>query len=269
MSYGYDYAPQEIRNLPFNSKRSQLYPVNPETAMQAVEDAIAGRRAVEYLPKKMAFTRYKNGPAAQPAASSAVSMYEASQVFRKKVDHLTTPIETGKGIYTTTMASNDFVRLPQPFDNWYANPDPIAKGLLDRPVANAAELDAFSRQNADPTKGGFYETTPVVMQRPIDAAIPWDSTPLGHVGKGAKRMAKMKRTLNGLGKTTSLGALGDGSTWQTVYGVASIAGTGMGAYHGYKRNNSVGWAIGWGLLGGLFPIIVIPLAFAQGFGKRA
>lgn len=264
----YNYAPQEIRNLPFNSKRSQLYPVNPETSMQAVEDAIAGRKAVEYLPKKMAFTRYKNGPAAKPAASSAVSVYEASQVYRKKVDHLTTPIEADKGIYTAQMASDDFVRLPKPMDNWYANPNPLAKGLLDRPLLDSRQLDAFVRENADPTKEGFYEFTPQTPVRPIDAAIPWDKTPLGHVGKGSKRMGQIRRTLNGVGKTTSLGAIGD-STWHTVYGVASLAGTGMGAYHGYKRNQSVGWAIGWGLLGGLFPIIVIPVAFAQGFGKRA
>lgn len=54
-----------------------------------------------------------------------------------------------------------------------------------------------------------------------------------------------------------------------AYAIAGIAGTGIGAYHGYKRNNSVGWAIGWALLGGLAPIIVIPVAFAQGIGKRA
>lgn len=44
---------------------------------------------------------------------------------------------------------------------------------------------------------------------------------------------------------------------------ASIAGV----YHGYKRNNgSVGWALAWGLLGGIWPIS-IPLMLAQGFGK--
>lgn len=44
---------------------------------------------------------------------------------------------------------------------------------------------------------------------------------------------------------------------------ASIAGV----YHGYKRNNgSIGWALAWGLLGGLWPIS-IPLMLAQGFGK--
>jgi hypothetical protein len=54
-----------------------------------------------------------------------------------------------------------------------------------------------------------------------------------------------------------------------VWGAISTLGTGLGAYHGYKRNGgSVGWAIGWGLLGGLVPIITVPVALAQGFGKR-
>jgi hypothetical protein len=54
----------------------------------------------------------------------------------------------------------------------------------------------------------------------------------------------------------------------TAYSLLSIAGVGLGAYHGYKRNDSVGWAIGWALLGGLFPFITIPISLAQGFGKR-
>ena len=57
------------------------------------------------------------------------------------------------------------------------------------------------------------------------------------------------------------------STIGLVWSLASIAGMGLGAYHGYKRNDSVGWAIGWGLLGGLLPIIVLPVAYAQGFGE--
>lgn len=47
----------------------------------------------------------------------------------------------------------------------------------------------------------------------------------------------------------------------------AIVGMGVGAYHGYKRNHSVGWAIGWGLFGGFLPIIAIPVALAQGIGK--
>ena len=61
---------------------------------------------------------------------------------------------------------------------------------------------------------------------------------------------------------------GAGSVLGTAAGVASLAGTALGAYHGYKRNDSIGWGIAWGLLGGAFPIIVIPVALAQGFGTR-
>ena len=57
-------------------------------------------------------------------------------------------------------------------------------------------------------------------------------------------------------------------TLAIAYALASVAGTGIGAYHGYKRNESVGWAIGWALLGGLFPVVVIPVAYAQGIGER-
>lgn len=66
-------------------------------------------------------------------------------------------------------------------------------------------------------------------------------------------------TANGLGDS-------DG-TVQTLYTVASAAGVAMGAYHGYKRNDSVGWAVAWALLGGVFPFVTIPVSLAQGFGE--
>jgi hypothetical protein len=53
-----------------------------------------------------------------------------------------------------------------------------------------------------------------------------------------------------------------------AYGIAGIAGAAIGAYHGYKRNDSIGWAICWSLLGSLAPVIVIPVAYAQGIGER-
>ena len=57
------------------------------------------------------------------------------------------------------------------------------------------------------------------------------------------------------------------SIWPTVWGVAALASAGASAYHGYKRNNSVGWGVVWGLLGSLFPVITPAVALAQGFGK--
>lgn len=56
-----------------------------------------------------------------------------------------------------------------------------------------------------------------------------------------------------------------GSTVATGLGWAGIA---AGAFHGYRRNQSVGWAIGWALAGGFFPLITTGIALAQGFGKK-
>jgi hypothetical protein len=58
------------------------------------------------------------------------------------------------------------------------------------------------------------------------------------------------------------------SAFMIGYYLLSAAGTAVGAYHGWKRDESVGWAIGWALLGGIAPFIVIPVALAQGMGKK-
>lgn len=71
------------------------------------------------------------------------------------------------------------------------------------------------------------------------------------------------------GATVRVGAEATPSTAApALWGVLTIAGTAMGAFHGYRRNNSIGWAIGWAVLGGLFPVIAIPIMLAQGFGKK-
>jgi hypothetical protein len=48
----------------------------------------------------------------------------------------------------------------------------------------------------------------------------------------------------------------------------SLAGGVLGAYHGYKRNKSIGWAVGWAILGTFFWVVTLPVSYAQGFGKR-
>ncbi len=50
--------------------------------------------------------------------------------------------------------------------------------------------------------------------------------------------------------------------------VLSLAIASALAYHGYKRNNSVGWAIFWAIIGGAFWPIAVPVALAQGFGQE-
>ena len=58
------------------------------------------------------------------------------------------------------------------------------------------------------------------------------------------------------------------SPLSAIWTVASVAGVAAGAYHGYKRNNSILWALSWAFFGGLTPFFTIPLSYAQGFGKE-
>lgn len=63
--------------------------------------------------------------------------------------------------------------------------------------------------------------------------------------------------------------MGELTVGQTVWTGLTMASVALSAYHGYRRNRSVGWAIVWGLLGGLAPVITPAIAVAQGFGERA
>lgn len=84
---------------------------------------------------------------------------------------------------------------------------------------------------------------------------------------------------DGLGATVRV--LGDSEQQQAVtshplarplkvaWALASVAGAAAGAYHGYRRNDSVGWALVWALAGSAFPVITVPIAIAQGFGEEA
>lgn len=54
----------------------------------------------------------------------------------------------------------------------------------------------------------------------------------------------------------------------TVWGVLATVSMALSVYHGYRRNNSIGWAIFWGLGATLLPVVTPVIAVAQGFGKR-
>lgn len=61
--------------------------------------------------------------------------------------------------------------------------------------------------------------------------------------------------------------LGPRGTLTTALWVAGVASVPVLAYHGYKRNRSVGWALVWGIFGSWVWPITVPVAFAQGYAK--
>lgn len=69
--------------------------------------------------------------------------------------------------------------------------------------------------------------------------------------------------------SSALGFLNtSGKATSTIWGILSTASAAASGYHGYRRNESIGWGIGWFLLGGIFPVITPVIALAQGFGKK-
>lgn len=69
---------------------------------------------------------------------------------------------------------------------------------------------------------------------------------------------------------TSLAYLGTEAkiNWGVIWGILATISMAASAYHGYRRNQSIGWALWWGLMGTAFPVITPTVALAQGFGKR-
>lgn len=55
--------------------------------------------------------------------------------------------------------------------------------------------------------------------------------------------------------------------WSKIHGVLAITSAAASAYHGYKRNDSIGWAVWWFFMGSVFPVFTPVIALAQGFGK--
>lgn len=53
-----------------------------------------------------------------------------------------------------------------------------------------------------------------------------------------------------------------------MWGLVTLLSIGLSAYHGYQRGRgSVEGAIGWGIAGGVFPVITPVVALVQGFAR--
>lgn len=101
-----------------------------------------------------------------------------------------------------------------------------------------------------------YVAKPVPMRVPPGAIQTFGAVPM-HVPRGAVR------------------TFGDASSTSSSFmdyvqsdGVKYVAGA-LSAFHGYRRSNgSITWALLWALFGNWKPELAVPIAVAQGFGRR-
>jgi hypothetical protein len=168
-----------------------------------MQEQIVGAPRPVLMPQKTMFTKWHTGPARRGYLSTALSALDAGAVYTRKISAITEPIESNKGIFTPFQASRVFNRLPQPMDNFQYNSDPIARGLLSRPITQAPSLDAFARG----------VTPDVTQQTLLSTALEGDMTPLGGLGRvvgGWPGERPRRGVLRGLGRAgMGFGALGD------------------------------------------------------------
>lgn len=74
-------------------------------------------------------------------------------------------------------------------------------------------------------------------------------------------------SLRGADAESAQGVFGDLKESLTSPSIKTAAGIAL-TYHGYKRTGSVLWALAYGAIGRLSPLIGVPVALAQGFGQK-
>lgn len=57
------------------------------------------------------------------------------------------------------------------------------------------------------------------------------------------------------------------ANWPKISSYLALASGAVSAFHGYRRNKSIGWGAVWFVLGTIFPIVTPVIALAQGYGK--
>lgn len=102
---------------------------------------------------------------------------------------------------------------------------------------------------------------PIVLEPTLQDA--WHSSLQGVSHAGLGESALCAGGCSGVGA----GEPAPSRLYGVIWGVLGTVSTAVSAFHGYRRHGSVGGALGWGLLGGLFPVLTPTIALAQGFAR--
>lgn len=109
-----------------------------------------------------------------------------------------------------------------------------------------------------------YEQWPEMGIEPVGAGV------LGITPADPRKVTAVKLAATvspPVGAAMGLGQTGGSRFANAALAVLSVAGGAAGAYHGYKRTDSAGWAVGWFVFGSFLPVLALPIALAQGFAE--
>ena len=152
----------------------------------------------------------------------------------------------------------------------------LAVEMMDAPAALACPADMFGLSPTGALAGALTDAEAKAMGESLARQQPasWDlAAALKPLDKDSRQKVIAYYLAAGGSSFTLESAQRElhrwtiNPTWAAIWGVAATASFAACVYHGYKRNDSVGWAIGWGALALLFPVVTPVIAVAQGFGK--
>ena len=99
----------------------------------------------------------------------------------------------------------------------------------------------------------------------------WTEAPYPTWGENPNLAGRRRLATDGLGRVVAISGLGADMPFPSPppwLRAVSMLAAAASAYHGYRRNDeSIGWAFGWAFFGSVLPVIALPVALAQGFGK--
>lgn len=124
-------------------------------------------------------------------------------------------------------------------------------GLGETPHDAAAKLvDGFLAQNPSPSDGELRAFLGLLSGEERDVAAQL------LVSRGVSPTIVVAAQAAVAGATRA--------QWKNWLTIAAAAGAG---FHGYRRNNSLGWGLVWFTMGTLFPIVTTVVGLAQGYGQ--
>lgn len=264
MSQNQSSLPPGMRPLPFNAYRSGMYPQNKPSMEQAFGQYLDDYQTAGNLPQRMLYSKWKAAPAEAQFAQNAAGFLDAYRVH-DDVLQLRNDYPGRKAVLTERMAGDALTTLPEPrFDPVET---PVARGLSNQSVIQPSTMIDYIRSVQTIPEAGVPTLS---ASTDLQSAHDWDWSPLGPINPPINGRGNMvTKGLRGL-RTGGVGAAPstEDRSLRLVLGSIGVVGGALATYHGYRRTQSVGWALGWGFLGALFPLVTVPIALAQGFGDR-